>query len=60
MLYTRKEMKASDISESAVDEDVVSNLEMENIDNTEKLGEKTCNVAKHDEETRFSLSYFHN
>ena len=53
-------MKASDISESAVDEDDVSNLEMENIDNTEKLGEKTCNAAKHDEEPRFSLRYFHN
>ena len=60
MLYKRKDMKATDISESAGDDDVVINLEMENIDNTEKLVEKTCNVAKHDEETRFSLRYFHN
>ena len=53
MLYKRKDMKATDISESAGDDDVVINLEMENIDNT-------CNVAKHDEETRYSLRFFHN
>ena len=51
MLYKRKDMKASDIHESAMDEDVVSNLEMENIENTEKLGEKTGN----DEEPRYKL-----
>ena len=58
MLYKRKDMKASDISESAVDEDVVSNLEMEIIANTEKLGEKTCNAAKHDEEPRYTQRHF--
>ena len=55
MLYKRKDMKALDIHESAMDEDVVSNLEMENIDNTAKLVEKTCNAAKHDEEPRYTL-----
>ena len=60
MLYKRKDIKATDISESAGDDNVVINLELENSDNTEKLVEKTCNVAEHDEEPRFSLSYFHN
>ena len=41
MLYTRKDMKASDIFESTVDEDVVINLEIKNIDNTKEMVEKT-------------------
>ena len=46
-------MKASDISESAVDNDVVSNLEIENIDDTEKMVEKTGNAGKPGEEQRY-------
>ena len=59
MLYKRKDMKISDISESAMDEDVSINLEMENIDNTEMV-EKTCNVEKHDEGPRYTLRHFDN
>ena len=60
MLYTRKEMKASDISESAADEDLVINLEMDNIESTEKIVEKTGNVEKHDEEPRYTQRHFDN
>jgi hypothetical protein len=58
MLYKRKDMKASVFSESAVNNDVVSNLEMENIDDTEKMVEKTGNAEKPGEEPRYSLRYF--
>ena len=47
-------MKASDISPSAVDEDVVINLEMENIDNAEMV-EITCDVEKDNDEPRYTL-----
>jgi hypothetical protein len=51
-------MKASDISESDMDEDVVINLEMESIENTEKTVEKAGNVEKHDEEPRYTHIHF--
>ena len=53
-------MKASDISESAADEDLVINLEMDNIESTEKIVEKTGNVEKHDEEPRYTQRHFDN
>ena len=58
MLYTRKDMKASDISESAVDENVVISLEMKNIESTEKMVEKTGNIEKHEEEPRYTQRHF--